>query len=247
MLTVTMPAKVSYLRALAAQLTWRKFLLAQTLVVAQALYSTVSVYVNLIPGRDFGAFVHFFMIGLLIDGVGINCVVFATLCAYVAVRRGANGWWVYPVALLLASGFGGFAQWPARDAFHLRVTMDDYDPQHPLRRYGHMAVIGSQFLLTGICFLLVYTNRAREVECILLTRAAQLRHARMERELAQSQFITVQTRLDPEQIHMDLQRLRDLYANRSPAAESELDALVQSLRLRTRSATLAADTSLYST
>jgi len=247
MLTAPTPATVSYLQAVAAQLTWRRLLLAQTLAVAQGLYSTLSVYVNLIPGRDFGALIHFAMIGLLINGIGINCVVIATFCAYVAVRRGANGWWVYPVALLVASGIGGYAQWPARDAFHLRVTMDDYDPQHPFRRYGHMLVIGSQFLLTGICFLLVYTNRAREVECILLTRAAQLRRARIERELAQSEFITVQTRLDPEQIHRDLQRLQDLYVRRSPEAESELDALVQSLRQRTRSAILIADSPQHRT
>jgi hypothetical protein len=236
-----MPVKVSYLRAVAAQLTWRRLLLAQVLALAQGLYSTLSVYINLVPGRDFGALTHFAAAGILINEIGINCVVFATLCAYVAVRRGANGWWVYPVALLVASGFGGFAQWPARDAFHMRVTMDDYDPQHPFRRYGHMLVVGSQFLLTGACFLLVYTNRAREVECILLTHAAQLRRARIESELAQSEFITIQTRLDPEQIHLDLQRLRDLYAHRSPEAESELDALVQSLRQRTRSAILIAD------
>jgi hypothetical protein len=123
----------------------------------------------------------------------------------------------------------------------MTVAMDDYDPEHPFRRYGHMLVIGSQFLLTGTCFLLVYTNRVREVECILLTRAAQLRRARIERELAQSEFITVQTRLDPEQIHVDLLRLRDLYAHRAPTAESELDALVQSLRQRTRSAILMAE------
>jgi hypothetical protein len=242
-----MPASVSYLRSVAALLTWRRLLLAQVLAVAQGLYSTVSVYINLVPGRDFGALIHFAKVGLLINEIGINCVVLATLCAYVAVRRGANGWFVYPIALLLASGFGGFAQWPARDAFHMRVGMDDYDPQHPFRRYGHMLVIGSQFLLTGTCFLLVYTNRAREVECILLTRTAQLRRARIERELAQSEFITVQTRLDPEQIHVDLQRLRDLYARQAPEAESELDALVQSLRQRTRSAILVAESPQGST
>lgn len=241
MLTAPTPAKVSYLRALAAQLTWRRLLIAQILAVAQGLYASLSVYINFIPGRDYGALLHFSLVGLLINEIGINCVVLATFCAYVAVRRGANGWWVYPVALLVSSGLGGFAQWPARDALHLRVTMDDYDPLHPFRRYGHMLVIGSQFLLTGICFLLVYTNRAREVECILLTRAAQLRRARIERELAQSEFITVQTRLDPEQIHADLQRLRELYAHRAPEAEAELDALVQSLRQRTRSATLITD------
>jgi hypothetical protein len=242
-----MPATVSYLRSVAALLTWRRVLLAQVLAVAQGLYSTVSIYINLVPGRDLGALVHFAKVGLLINEIGINGVVLAVLCAYAAVRRGANGWLVYPIALLLASGFGGFAQWPARDAFHMRVAMDDYDPQHPFRRYGHMLVIGSQFLLTGTCFLLVYTNRAREVECILLTRAAQLRRARIERELSQSEFITVQTRLDPEQIHLDLQRLRDLYAHRAPEAESELDALVQSLRQRTRSAILIAETPQGST
>jgi hypothetical protein len=237
-----MPATVSYLRSVAALLTWRKILLAQALAIAQGLYSALSVYINLVPDRDFGALMHFTTVGILINEIGINCVVFATLCAYAAVRRGANGWWVYPVALLLASGFGGFAQWPARDAFHMRVAMDDYDPQHPFRRYGHMLVVGSQFLLTGACFLLVYNNRAREVECILLTRAAQLRRAHIERELSRSEFITVQTRLDPAQIHLDLQRIRDLYVHRSPEAESELDVLVQSLRLRTSSAILIADT-----
>jgi hypothetical protein len=239
-----MPAKVSYVRAVAAQLTWRRILLAQAFVVAQALYSTLSVFLNSIPIPEwnFGALVYFLTVGLLINGIGINCVVFAIFCAYIAVRRGASGWWVYPVALVVASGFAGFAQWPARDALHMRVTMDDYDPQHPFRRFGHMLVVGSQFLLTGACFLLVYTNRAREVECILLTRTAQLRRARIERELAQSELITVQTRLDPEQIHLDLQRLRDLYAHRAPEAESELDALVLSLRQRTRSAILMADT-----
>ncbi|HTC44614.1 MAG TPA: hypothetical protein VK696_06140 [Steroidobacteraceae bacterium] len=242
-----MPVKVSYLQSVAALLTWRMVLVAQALAIAQGLYSTLSIYINLVPGRNFGALIHFATVGLLINEIGINCVVFATLCAYAAVRRGANGWLVYPVALLFASGFGGFAQWPARDAFHMRVAMDDYDPEHPFRRYGHMLVVGSQFLLTGTCFLLVYTNRAREVECILLTRAAQLRRARIERELAQSELITVQTRLDPEQIHLDLQRLRDLYIHRSPQAESELDALVQSLRQRTRSAILTADAPQVST
>jgi hypothetical protein len=247
MLKAPMPPKESYLRAVAAQLTWRRILLAQVVAVAQGLYNTLTVLIYLVPNRTLGAVIHFATVGILINEIGINCVVFATLCAYVAVRRGANGWWAYPVALLLASGFGGFAQWPARDAFHMRVTMDDYDPQHPFRRYGHMLVVGSQFLLTGTCFLLVYTNRAREVECILLTRAAQLRRARIERELAQSELITVQTRLDPEQIHLDLQRLRDLYIHRSPQAESELDALVQSLRQRTRSAILTADAPQVST
>jgi hypothetical protein len=241
MLTALLPATVSYLRAVGALLTWRMLLLAQTLAVAQGLYATLSIYINLVPGRDLGVLIHFATVGLVINEVGINCVVLATLCAYVAVRRGANGWLVYPVALLVASAFGGFAQWPARDAFHMRVAMDDYDPQHPFRRYGHMLVIGSQFLLTGTCFLLVYTNRVREVECILLARAAQLRRARIERELAQSEFITVQTRLDPEQIHVDLQRLRDLYTHRAPESESELDALVQSLRQRTRSAILTTE------
>jgi len=237
-----MPTKVSYLRAVAAQLTWRRILLAQVVAVAQGLYNTLTVLIYLVPNRTLGVVIHFVTVGILINEIGINCVVFATLCAYVAVRRGANGWWAYPVALLLASGFGGFAQWPARDAFHMRVTMDDYDPDHPFRRYGHMLVVGSQFLLTGACFLLIYTNRAREVECILLTRAAQLRRARIERELAQSELITVQTRLDPIQIHQDLQRLRDLYVHRAPEAESELDALVLSLRQRTRSAILITDT-----
>jgi len=242
-----MPAKVSYLRAVAARLTWRNLLLAQTLAVAQGLYSGLSAFINYVPDKNFGALIHLTVAGLLINGIGINCVVLATFCAYVAVRRGANGWWVYPVALLFASGFGGFAQWPARNAFHMRVTMDDYDPEHPFRRYGHMLIVGSQFLLTGTCFLLVYTNRAREVECILLTRAAQLRRARIESELAQSELVTVQTRLDPEQTHLDLQRLRDLYAHRAPEAESELDALVLSLRQRTSSAILITDTAQGST
>jgi len=241
MLSAPIPATMIYLRSVATHITWRKLLLAQAFVVAQGLYNTLTVYIYLVPGQNFPVLIHLAAAGLLINVIGINSVMLATLCAYEAVRRGANGWWVYPVALLLASGFGGFAQWPARDAFHMRVSMDDYDPEHPFRRYGHMLVVGSQFLLTGACFLLVYTNRAREVECILLTRAAQLRRARIERELAQSQLVTMQTRLDPQQIHLDLRRIRDLYAHRSPEAESELDALVHSLRQRTRSAILTAD------
>ena len=242
-----MSTNVSYLRALAAQLTWRRFLLTQVFAVVQGLYNSAGVLFYLVPDRSPHVLIHFLTVGILINEVGINCVVFATLCAYVAVRRGANGWWAYPSALLVASIFGGFAQWPVRDAFHMRVAMDDYEPAQPFRRYGHMLVIGSQFLLTGACFLLVYTNRAREVECILLTRAAQLRQARIERELAQSELITMQTRLDPEQIHLDLRRLRDLYARRAPEAESELDALVLSLRQRTSSATVVSDTPQSST
>jgi hypothetical protein len=235
---LTPPAPPTLARAILAQLTWRKLLVAQLMAGTWGLYS----YLTMAWGFGFHvpAAMDLALSGVVISGIGVNSVLLATVCAWQAVRHGANGWWVYPLALLAASLMAGCAQWPVREAFHLRVMANDYDPEHPFARYGHMIIIGTQFLLLGACVMLVYTNRAREVECIRLTRAAQLRRVHLERQLAQSNLATMQTRLDPEQILDDLARLRDLYAAHSPLAEGELDALVQSLRERTRSATLAA-------
>jgi hypothetical protein len=214
-----------YARAIVAELTRSKVIATQVIALSLSLYRYLEFRLasGSVPSSFIGS-------SVVITELETCSVFFLTLCALEATRRGTSGWLAYPLALSIASLFSGSAQWHVRNALHFSVLSDDHTAPH--LRHGHMANIALETSIFGVCFMLAYINRAREVEWALLARAAELRRMQLERDLTHSELAAISARLDPEQVLKDLRRLQSLYASAAPAAAEELNTFVEALRKR---------------
>jgi hypothetical protein len=234
------PARQPFLQAVLSELTWRKFAIAQGVALAFFFYH----YFDLATAPAAPPRLSFLWSTFILAELSTLSIFAAAMCAMEAVHRGVSAWIIFPSVILLASVFTGVTQWYIRDAFRLQVVADDYDPLKPHRRYGHMLIVALYTSIYGACIMLVYVDRMREIEWVLAARNAELRRTQIERELMYSNLLAVRARIEPEQVIVDLARIQDLYARKSPEAERALDELVQELRARTLAAAPPAVTAI---
>jgi hypothetical protein len=229
-------ATQGFVQAVLQEFTWPRLLTMQLLVLI-----LVAMHVATLPSTPgANSSLSFLVSAVIIAEFEFNSALLAAVCGHEAVRRGGRAWLVYPLVMIAAALFAVSGQWEVRSPFQLRVAIDDWDPSAPFRRYGHMLIMASETLAYAATITLVYTNRKRELDCVVLARMADLRRAQLERDLTTADLASVQARIDPEQMIRSLVMLQRLYQQCSPLAEPKLDELVGDLRARTRVAANAA-------
>jgi hypothetical protein len=233
--THSLPPRGSAVRAVLAEITWRRVLAAQLIAGLWLLFR----YLN---GRYFSSSQlppTFVLSGIVIDELTAISLLIALLSAQEAVRRGGQRFLAYSLALLMASVFAAIVPWYVRQWLGLQVQVDVGNFTFIERKWMNMIFIGLDTLIYGAFITLVYTSRLRELEYIHMARTAELERAQRERDLTQSRLAEAQARLEPEAVLSTLGHIKALYERASPDAELALDDLVRQLRTKLESATAA--------
>jgi hypothetical protein len=218
-------ARVSFLRAVCATLTWRKAAFVAAIVLVRIIGQVVFTIgvppppeFGILPATTLGVFGMFcwqFSLAALI-------LLIAMLCAEEAVRRGAPAKATYAGAITLAAcmaviilmcigGPLGVAR-PSADTWSLPVLM----------------VI--DFGSTGGLCVWIYLRRRSFIRTTEALRNAQLRRAQLERQLAESQLASARARIDPGALFDELGAIRSALQNAVPDADTRLEMLIQRLR-----------------
>jgi hypothetical protein len=202
-----------FVAAVLAAVSWRAVLVTQSLGLLFALVPWLVHLGHRPPG--------YLLFQLTQQSVTALLAMFAALAGDEAVRRGGQVWRAFVVALLGASLAAPLAQL-GLDA-GLRIA----DPAPALQRFL------LSFFGVGIQWgtvLLVYLNRQSGRRILAGVRAGELARLQAERRLIASRLASAETEVEPQAVRHRLERLRDLYAAGSAAADGELERLITELR-----------------
>jgi hypothetical protein len=212
---------VSFLRGVAASLTWRKFLLAEAVGLALNLVRDVE-YPKL------AAMPHFKIDNAIVTAFGAAGVLLAVLCADEAVRRGVRTSLAYWIALLTASAATGAVQWYTRVWFGLTPAMDP--AAHTLVQLTQMGITALDVMLFGGSAALVYLNRRSAARALEAVRAAELKRVQIERRVIESRMAAAQAQVDPRMLFEALAEIQEGYRTSSADADGRLDQLIHQLQ-----------------
>jgi hypothetical protein len=164
----------------------------------------------------------------------------ATLASDEAVRRGATPWITYALALAVASVASAYGQFYLRGLLHLYTAVNRPGVAASVQR-TQMIFVGCDCILFGGLAMFSYVNRRRAQSILEGVRGAELKHAQLERRIAESSLAAARTRIDPTQLSESLEQIRALYLGGAPDAEQHLDRLIQHLHATIRGGALLLD------
>jgi hypothetical protein len=212
---------VPFLRGLAASLTWKKFLLAETVGLAVNL-------TRYLAHPALAAVPEVEICRTIWTAFGAAGVLLAVLCADEAVRYGVRKSLVYWIALLTASAATGAVQWYTSVWLGLTPAMDS--AAHTLVQLTQMGFIAFQVMLYGGIAALVYLNRRAAAQALEAVRAAELRRVQIERRVIESRLATARAHVDPRTLLNTLARIQEGYRTASADADGRLDQLILQLQ-----------------
>jgi hypothetical protein len=161
--------------------------------------------------------------GVVAEGIDALLMTLAALMADQAIRDGCSVWRAYivalPCALLITVGLQvqwftwvGFVR--AGSAAQLSLGL---------------ATMTQMCLLWGMA-MLVFLNQRSAARMLGGIRAGELERVQLERRLIDSRLLAAQEQFDPDRVMQHLREIRACYAQAAPAAEEQLESLIESLR-----------------
>jgi hypothetical protein len=224
-----------FVATVAAGITWRRFL------IAQALGFIMSVLRLLQNGNEMPA--GMFVSSTVITSLSAAFVLIAAVVADEALRRGAAARLVCPSALIVAAVVTTVSQWYVRGWLHLYTAVNKPGVAEPVQR-TMMIFVALDVISFGGFAMLAFLNRRREQRIMEGVRTSELKRARLERRLAASRLAAARAEVDPQQLAQSVQQIRDAYQAASPAAERELDGLIEELEASVIASAVALDVSV---
>lgn len=154
-------------------------------------------------------------------------VVATGLIADRAIERGEREWLAYGSAVMMAMPMAFVAATLTQLIYLLFITLPAGTPD----RFWYSTLMGS-FMpgALGVFGILVYANRRTADRMLEKFRIAELRRARLERQLADSRLAAAEAQIDPVMLLRELGSVRAQYAVDSDRAQEQLNALIRKLR-----------------
>jgi hypothetical protein len=205
--------------------TWRQFLLAQLLAVAFECIAVLAFVMPLHPPPSFA-----WSRVVIEQTMGLS-IVLALLAANQAIARGARPIAAHAIAIVVASVAAALFQFQVRHWLHIYTNVDRPGIEIS-RRETQMIVVGSDTLIYGGLFMLMYVDYQRRERALRRIREAELDRARYEQRRVQSRLAAVRSSIDGEELMMQLADVQRLFEQNSEDADRRLDELVAALRAK---------------
>jgi hypothetical protein len=205
---------LTFIRAVLAELTWKRFLIAESL----GLILVAETWLGLDAADKFSRYMAVESTTLLSSAFFF---LLATLCADQWVRRGARPFVAFSLALIPACLLGGFIQ---------TELWFDLAWRRERNIYLFLVENASEVGIWGALAMLVYFNRTKAERMLRGVRQTQLNCVRIERGLIDSRLEAARTQIDAPTLFAELAEIRDSLLRDEAGAAEALDALI--LRLR---------------
>lgn len=158
------------------------------------------------------------------------CMLVAVLMAEQCARHGARRLTAYALAVVVAAILAGLASTP--------LVLFMHDRGVPMgRTYIELGTLGTVLyysadaLARGGLAACIFATRESFLGSLAQLRAAQLKRAHTERDLANARFFAMEAMMQPEALVSGLNAVRTLYDGDRAAADDRLAALIEKLRL----------------
>jgi hypothetical protein len=164
--------------------------------------------------------------------IAAACMVIAILVAEQCVREGSPRLIAYVLAVAVAALVSGLISMPLILLIH--------DPRFPItsahRHFDMLCIalfISTDALARGGLAAFVFANRERWLTSIRRLHEAEIERARIEKNLAESHLLALETRMRPAELISTLEALRSLYERDLCEADRRLSEFIDRLRAMT--------------
>jgi hypothetical protein len=210
-----------FVRAVLCLVSWR------VLLVAQAFGLTIGL-LRWLEFRGHDSQAHLLLTSLSAEVLAALFVPLMALAGDEAVRRGWPVWRAFALAVLCAGTAVVLVQLRVRGWLGV---VDPHDPQGRLALAVDMFV--DMFTYWGMA-VMVFLNRRSAARILAGVRTAELERVQLERRLITSTLAAAEAQIEPGSVLQRLARIRALYEAAKPAADEQLEALIEDLRENVR-------------
>jgi hypothetical protein len=162
------------------------------------------------------------------------CILIAALAADEAMRLGARLGSAMLAAIPPASAAAALLQ------YLVRLALGSHYAPSGVRPLLGLATVAADTAMLGTLAVLAFLKHATEQRMLREVRRSELERVELDRRRLDYGLMTSRAQVSPAWLAAEIAAVRDLYATCAPAAEGRLEALIEELRRRVRTATAMA-------